>query len=286
MTASPALRDLAIGCVAISFAAIFFRLAGHVDPLLASALRLGIAAILLSPAIARARRAGRVDGRVLRFAALGGVLYALHFGTWVASLSRTTVAASVTLVTASPIFLAIVAAMRGQDRPSRSLVGAIALTTVGVAIIGSADARFDPVALEGDLLALVGAVAMGGYLLVARELGDALDAAAFSGTCAAIGAAVLFAGWALGGSFAELGAIGELGWLWIALAALIPQAIGHTLLTRALHRATPTVVGLATCSEPVLSTLLAIVLLHETPPAIVALGCAVTLAGVLLGSRA
>lgn len=282
---SPTLRDLAIGCVAISWAAIFFRLADGVDPLLASALRLGLAALLLSPAIVRARRGGRLGPRALRAAAIGGALYAIHFGTWVASLGMTTVAASVTLVTASPIFLALVGALRRRDAPGRAQLAAIAITTLGVVIIGGSDARLDADALAGDALALVGAVAMGGYLLVARELGDELEPIAFSGTCAAIGSAILGLATIGTGAIATVGSIAPLDLLWIALAALVPQVIGHSLLTRALRGASPTVVGLATCSEPVLSTLLAIPVLSETPPPIVVLGCAVTLGGVILGAR-
>ena len=72
---------------------------------------------------------------------------------------------------------------------------------------------------------------------------------------------------------------------WIALSALVPQVVGHTLLTFALRRATPTEVGLATAAEPVLSTLLAWLWLREVPTALVLGGCAVTLVGVLLGAR-
>ena len=41
--------DLVVGCFAIGWAAIFFRLADDASPLLASSLRLAIAALLLLP---------------------------------------------------------------------------------------------------------------------------------------------------------------------------------------------------------------------------------------------
>lgn len=280
--------DLIVGCIAIGWAAIFFRLAGDESPLLASSMRLAIAALVLAPFVVRAARAGKVGPRVRRAALLGGALYALHFGSWVASLQWTSVAASVTLVTATPLLLALIGSMRRRDRPTRREGIAIAITTVGVAIIGAADASTSTDALIGDALALVGAAGMALYLLVARELGEELDAVSFMGMSAGIGAVVLALAWALllplapsSGALPSMNAL-----LWIAMSALVPQLIGHTLLTRALHRATPTVVGLATCSEPVLSTLLAIPILGERPEPIVLLGCAVTLAGVLGGVRA
>ena len=162
------------------------------------------------------------------------------------------------------------------------------ITTIGVVIIGAADAAASTGALIGDALALLGAIGMALYLLVARELGEELDAVSFMGMSAAIGAVVLAIAWAVLLPFvpsaSALPPLHALGW--IAMSALVPQLVGHTLLTRALRRATPTVVGLATCSEPVLSTLLAIPILGERPEPFVLAGCAVTLAGVLGGVRA
>lgn len=276
--------DLALGCFAIGWAAIFFRLAGDASPLFASALRLAIAALLLAPVVARAARAGRIGPRVRRAAAIGGALYALHFGSWVASLQYTSVASSVTLVTATPLLLAGIGMVRRRDRPSARQGIGIAIATCGVAIIGASDAGGGGGALFGDLLALVGAVAMALYLLVARELGEALDPAAFAGMAAGVGAIVLAIASGIAAPLGMAIAVPGAGALfWIAMSALVPQLVGHTLLTRALRRATPTVVGLATCSEPVLSTLLAVPILGERPGAAVLFGCAVTIAGVLTG---
>ncbi|AKF11202.1 DMT family transporter [Sandaracinus amylolyticus] len=279
--------DLAVGAFAIAWAAIFLRLAGDVDPLVSSALRLGIAAVLLAPWAVRAARAGTLDRQVRRSAAIAGLLYAVHFGTWVASLALTSVAASVTLVTATPLLLAIIGVLRGRDRPTRDHGWAIAITTIGVVMIGGADASLSRDALIGDVLALVGALAMALYLLVARELGERLEPLAFSSVAAGVGALALglvcAAETALGVDVLAHLDGAALGW--IALSALVPQVVGHTLLTRALRRATPTMVGLATCAEPVLSTLLAVPILAEVPTPLVIAGCVVTIAGVMVGMR-
>lgn len=274
------LFELAVGATAISFAAIFFRLALPTDPLLASALRLGLAALCLA-AWRKLRPGPPPSARLARAGVIGGLLYALHFGTWVASLSLTSVAASVTLVTATPLLLAIVAFVLGKDRPTRVQVVAILVAVLGVVLIGGTD--FGAGQLLGDALALAGAVAMAGYLWLARSLGDELDSIGLSLRAAAWGS--LFLGLAHLSTrlvhpleFPSASALG-----WIALAALLPQLIGHTLLTSALRRATPTEVGLATAAEPVLSTLLAWVWLNELPTPVVLLGCGVALIGVVVG---
>jgi drug/metabolite transporter (DMT)-like permease len=69
--------------------------------------------------------------------------------------------------------------------------------------------------------------------------------------------------------------------VYVALAALVPQLVGHTLLTWSLRHTRPTVVGIATVGEPVGSTLLGFVWLHERVDPMVLVGCAVTLAAVV-----
>jgi drug/metabolite transporter (DMT)-like permease len=173
---------------------------------------------------------------------------------------------------------------RGRAARARREVVGIAITTVGVLAIGASDASFSGDALLGDALALAGAIAMALYLLVARELGDALAPFSFSALAAGIGALALapaIAISALLGREIVMPDASALGW--IALSALLPQVVGHSLLTRALRTATPTAVGLATCSEPVLSSVLAALLLSEVPAGAVIIGCVITLAGVLIG---
>lgn len=305
---------LAGAATAISFAAIFFRLAAPTHPLVAAGVRLVIAAALLAPLTIRARRRGALPGPVLRAAVAAGLLYGVHFGAWVASLGLTSVAASVTIVTATPLLLAAAALVTGRDRPDRSLWGALALGVGGVAIIGGSHAGGGD-ALAGDALAGLGAAAMAGYLLLVRRLSHAVEPAPVSrhlqaaaasprapshrsGMEGARGLEVLpFAGVATAvGGCALLATAGALGISpippsasaagWLLAAALVPQLIGHTLLTWALRWATPTAVGISTLGEPVGATLLGWAWLAEIPAPVVLLGCAVTLSGVVLAARA
>lgn len=278
MTRSPRRRALALvalGVVAISFAAIFFRETAPTHPLVAAGGRLVLAALLLAPWTLRGWR--RMSPKVRRGALLGGVFYALHFGTWVSSLSLTSVAASVTLVTATPLLLALFAFATGRDRPSRRQWFAIALGLLGVLAI--AHEAPSEGALLGDLLAFAGAAAMAGYLLVVRSLGR-IDPFAFTGVACAVGGALLLGAAPLAGV-----AITIPTWeaaAFVALAALVPQLIGHTSLTFALRHVTPTTIGLATVFEPVGSTLLGWVWLREVPGAWTLGGCAIVLVAVAL----
>ncbi len=279
----PVALALTLAVVAISLAAVFFRLAAPTHPLLIAGGRLLIAAVLLAPLTLRAWRGGRLPAPVLRAGLAGGVCYAIHFGSFVASLSYTTVAASVTIVTATPLLLATWGLVRRKDPPTRALWLAIGLALTGVMLIGGADLGSSSQALWGDLLALAGASSIAAYFLIVRDLGGDLDAVAFGGLCCAVGAPLLLGTSLVAGVPFEVGEMSDL--LWIGAAALIPQLLGHTLITWSLRHTTPTVVGLATVGEPVGSTLLAWLVLGELPTHTVALGCVVVLVAVTVALR-
>ena len=215
---------------------------------------------------------------MVRLAILAGLFYGVHFGSWVWSLELTTVAASVTLVTATPLLLGVWALLSKRDRPNRRLWLAIGLATVGVATIGGSDWRFSSTALLGDGLALLGAAAMAGYLLVGRRLGENLDVWVFSAIATGVGGVtLLMVAVSLGQSPLPV-SWAALGFLF--LAAALPQLVGHTLLTCSLRHTEPSVVGMATVGEPVGATFLAWVWLGERFSTWVGVGCLITLAAV------
>jgi len=274
---------LAVAIASISFAAIFFRLASPTHPLVVAATRLALAALVLAIPSARASIRGRVSRRTLLAGVACGIFYAAHFGTWVTSLTLTSVASSVTLVTATPLLLALISIATGRDRPERRHWIAIGLATIGLGLIGGADLSLSSDALVGDALAFTGAIAMAFYLLVARSLGEDLDVLVLSGIATAVGALTLFLAALIGGvpiAFASMESLG-----WIAMAALVPQLVGHTLLTWSLRHASPTAVGIATVGEPVGSGVLAWIWLGERVTPAVASGCAITLTAVLFSLR-
>ena len=268
--------------VALSFAAPLFRLASPTHPLVAAGWRLAMAAALLSPFLVDALRRGRFPAAHARGAALAGVFYGVHFGAWVSSLTLTTVAASVTLVTCTPLLLALLGAVTGRDRPTRRFWGALIFSTLGLAVIGGADlgAVGAPGALLGDALALLGAFSIAGYFLTARRLGPSLDVTAFSAVAVGVGAALLLgAGWL---SRVEMTPASGQAWLALLACALVPQLIGHSLLTWALRHTGPAWVAMATVGEPVGATLLTWWWLRESPTLSTLVGCTLTLAGVLV----
>lgn len=275
---------LAVAIASISFAAIFFEKASPSHPLIVAGTRLAIAALVLAVPLFRALRSGTLSPRVLKVGVACGVLYGVHFGTWVTSLTMTSVASSVTLVTATPLLLAVLAVLSGRDEPERRHWVSIGLAVVGLGLIGWADFSSSTDALMGDALALAGAIAMAFYLQLVRGLGPTLDVLAFGGLATAVGALALFGAALVASVPIELASSESL--VWVALAALVPQLVGHNLLTWALRHTTPTVVGISTIGEPVGATLLAWIWLGEGVSGLVAIGCVITLGAVVVALMA
>ncbi|MFH1533160.1 MAG: DMT family transporter [Pseudomonadota bacterium] len=269
---------LFVAVLAISFAASFFRKAMPTHPLIMAGLRLTVAAACLAPFTIRGLLRGTLRGRALRGGLLAGVLYGIHFGAWVTSLTLTSLAASVTLVTTTPLLLGIVGWLTGRDRPDRRLWVGLAVAASGLALIGGTDLARGLDNLTGDGAALLGMAAIAGYFLVGRSLGDRFDLLAFSGLACAVGAAALLCTALLAG-IPLAPASGE-AMLWISLSALLPQLIGHNLLTWALRHATPSQVAMAVVGEPVGATLIGWLWLGERVGGVEALGCGLTLVAV------
>jgi drug/metabolite transporter (DMT)-like permease len=268
---------MAVGIAAISFSPILVRVAAL--PALALAFwRCAAGAALLAPFVRRARL-GR--GEAARLLAAGAFL-AVHFGLWNASLALTSVAASTTLVSCSPLFVGLGGRLLGEPPSRRAWLG-IALAVAGAAVIGLGDAARIDVgsrALLGDALAFAGSAAMAGYLLLGRAARRRLPVATYAASVYGVAAAVLLPACLLTGSV--LG--GYRAGSWLALAAVVagPQLLGHTVFNGLLARVSATVVAVAILAEPVGATVLAFLLLHELPAAAFFLGAPLVLAGVWL----
>jgi drug/metabolite transporter (DMT)-like permease len=268
---------------AVSLAASLFKQAAPTHPLAMAGIRLLIAGVLLSPWAVLAWRQGTLRGPMLVWAALAGVAYGVHFGAWVSSLTLTSVAASVTLVTITPVILACLGLITGKDRPTRRLWFAMGLAALGVALIGSQHSLSQPGALLGDALAVVGAVAIAAYFVISRNAGQHLPVWAYQSVACLVGAVLLLATGAAAGI--ELRPASTTSLTFILLSALIPQLIGHSLLTWALRHATPTQVSMAVVGEPAGATIIAWLWLGDTVAPVIAVGCGITLAAVVVASR-
>jgi drug/metabolite transporter (DMT)-like permease len=285
---------LVAGILAVSAASIFVRFAQReADSLVIAAGRLALATLALAPlALARHREALRALTRHDLALALGaGVLLAIHFASWIASLAMTTVLLSVVLVTTTPLWVALLSPFVLHERLARGAALGLLLAVAGGALMAlggrperATDAGAAANAWRGGALALLGALAMAGYLLVGRRLRARMALVPYVFVVYGAAAIVLAAAVAVTGR--RVTGLDASTWGWIALLALVPQLIGHTTFNWALRHLRATPVAVVLFGEPVGAAVLAWFVLGETPAAFRIAGALVVLAGVFLAARA
>ena len=286
---------LLIGLAAVAHGAIFARLA-DADPIVISAFRTGVAALIILPVgLVTGWTAIRAGGAmVLVRAIVGGGFLALHFATWIASLDHTSIANSVILVTMSPVWLALHAVLVQREPVGRAVVLCVALSLVGSAIVGlygTGEGGTGEGAAEsglfGDGLALLGGICMAGYLLTGQRAmvtgrSHRVPLLAYLGLCYT--AAALFLWTAVLVLGLQIGGLSETTYLAMIGAGLVSQVIGHSTYNWALKRFSPRFVAVCLLGEPVLSTLLGLAYFGEQVNPMVIFGGAFILAAVYIGA--
>jgi drug/metabolite transporter (DMT)-like permease len=284
MPAAPARRipiALVFAIGAISMGAPFVRWAQPAPAIAIAALRVTFASLLLLAVGWRDLASlARIAPRDRPLIGAAGVFLAIHFGAWTVSLALTSTAASTALVSTNPIFAALFGTLLG-DRVRRRESFGIAIATAGCAVLAGGDWSTGGHALLGDGLAVVGAAAGAGYLVVGRRLRSALPLLPYLGTVNAVAAIVLVVATVAVG--APIAALPAQSYVACAGAAVVASFIGHSLLNAAV-RTTPThLVALALLGEPVGSSLITWAVFGEQPPIHAAIGGAIILAGIAIG---
>jgi drug/metabolite transporter (DMT)-like permease len=212
--------------------------------------------------------------------AVAGILLGLHFWAWIASLRYTSVASSVVLVSLRPIFAWAMAAVWLGEVPGVRERWGIVVAVLGAMLIGAADARASRGALAGDLLALGGALAVAGYVVIGRRVRRALGVWSYVSVVYAVAAAALAL--AALGRGTPLAGFGARDWTVIGAMAAGPMLVGHTGMNYALKQLSASTVNVAALGEPVGASVIAwlVPAIHEVPAPSVGIGAVLVLAGI------
>lgn len=282
---------LLLGICSVSTASIFIRLAldaagtrGVGFSLVLAASRLGLAALVLVPAW-RGLQIHPAAWQSWRYSIAAGLFLGLHFATWITSLSYTSIAASATLVTTNPVWVALFSWVWFHERPTLKTAIGIVITLAGGILVALGGNTSSPGSnpLLGDFLALVGSWAVSLYLLLGREAQrQGLSISNHIVLTYSTAAIVLLPTPLLFG--AKYTGYAPAVYLWIALMALFPQLLGHTSFNWAVRWVSPTLVTLTILAEPVGSSILSFLVFQENPGPTVILGAAVILAGVTIAA--
>jgi drug/metabolite transporter (DMT)-like permease len=297
----PPLLVISFGILAVSTASIFIRYAQIYAPsLVIAAYRLAIATVILAPvAYFRHRSELRLRKRwEIVLALLSGLCLALHFAAWITSLEYTTVTSSVVLVATTPLWVALLSPITLKEPLTRLIWIGMVLVVLGSIVVGLSDTctliagkiacpTFQDLvtgeAFLGDLLALIGAWMAAGYVLIGRRLRTQISLVPYIFLVYGVAAGFLIIIMLLVG-YSPWGYPPQL-YFWVMLLAIVPQLLGHSTFNWALGFLPAAYVAITLMGEPIGSTVLAYIILKETPTVVKMFGAILILAGIYVASR-
>ncbi len=254
---------IAIGVISVSSSAILVKLAAGVPAGIIANYRLLLAVLIMAPIVLLKYRH---ELKIIKrkdwiLTSLAGVFLAFHFILWFESLNYTSVASSVVLVTLQPIFAFLGTFLIFGERFSLGAVISMFIALTGSFIISWGDFQLGGMAFYGDILALLGAVAITGYFLLGQQLRRSLSLMTYTfivyGTSSIT---LIIYNLILSNDFTGYT---KNHWLIFLALAIFPTFLGHTLFNWALKWVSVSRISMAIVFEPIGASILAYFILGE-----------------------
>jgi drug/metabolite transporter (DMT)-like permease len=281
---------LFISIVSVSFASIFIVSIQNNVPSLSIALyRLLFTTLLLLPFVLLNKKTRDELGNLSRSTLLImvgiGLVLAAHFALWITSLGLTSVASSVILVTAHPVLVGPISHFFLKERLSYINSIGITISVVGVVILVFGNYGLSAMTLEGNILAMLGGIAAGIYILGGRKIRKTVSVGSYAfvvygvGTIALLFICLFFKAPVYGFSLESYGII--------LLMAVVAGIFGHTLYNWTLEHVRASLASVSLLGEPIGSTLLAFAIpgISQIPSQYTILGGGIILVGIYLTAR-
>lgn len=262
-----------------STAALFVLWAAPLSPYEITVGRLSVAAVFVV-------LLGRLDGQPLlpartdlpRFAGIG-LITALHFVTYIASLNFTTIAHALAITNTAPVFVTLFSSWFLHEPIARRKWLGVLVTITGIGVLAGFEPRWSDRMLIGDVLALMAGITYALYSVAGRSQRGRYGLLTYAGTV--YGMAAL---WALPAALLNITPAGynAVSLLALLAAGLVPLGMGHTLYNAALRRMHATTANLITTQEVTGGILLGALFLRQIPTANEVIGALIALLGIVL----
>ncbi len=214
---------------------------------------------------------------------VGNTVYQLLF---VLGMSHTSAANSGMLAAVTPVLVALLGAVLGVDKLSRTVLAGLVFAVTGMVLIVSV--RGPEMTAEtrlGDLLILGGSMCWALYTVGIRTVGPDVSALRITALTMLTGAP----GLALMGlpDILRMDAAGvaPMAWAGVVYSALVPLVLAYFLWNRMVQAVGSSRTSLYNCGIPIVAALTAWAVRGEQPTALQAAGAALIVMGVLISRR-
>jgi drug/metabolite transporter (DMT)-like permease len=238
--------------------------------------RLWVGVVISFAAIVVTRR--RFSYEALRTCALGGLLFAADLGLGFTAVKRTTIADVALISALAPVAIMLVSAYRLHEHVSLRSWVLVAVSFVGVVVVALASAGRPSWSLGGDLLAAASIATWSSYWFFSRRVRDRIDPIIYF-ACVQLVAALAMTPFAI--AVDGVTGIASRDVLSFATVALLPGFVGHTLVIWSHRHVASWLSALITQVSPVITALLAWVVLAERIAPLAAVGGALTVGATM-----
>ena len=270
-----------LGAACISFSGIFYRFA-EVSPSTGTFYRaiFGLP-ILVAVAVAERRRYGPLPPDAIRLAAIAGLFFAGDLMFWHHAIQAVGAGLATVLGNLQVIVVGFVAWLVLGERPSRSTLLALPIVLLGVVLISGVvgSGAYGAAPAIGVILGVCTALFYAGYLLVIRRGGRDPRRPAGPVAVATIVVALVSASAGLVVGDLDL-APGPESLFWLALLGVTSQSAGYLLISISLPRLPAVTTSIILLVQPVMTVVLSMLLLRETPSPTQLLGVTLVIGGI------
>ncbi len=273
-----------LGVIFVSFSSIIAK-SSSAPSLIISTYRMGFTVLLLLPSVLSKNldEIKKIDRKTFGICIISGIFLAFHFATWIESLKHTSVASSTVLVNTHPVFIVLASFFILKERVSKETLIAIGIALTGSMIISTGDSSLGSNILYGDMLAILGALFVAGYMMIGGIIRQKLSVTAYtfivytSCTITLILLSLLTKTPLYPYPAPEL--------LRFFMLAIFCTIMGHSLFNWALEYVKPTFISTAVLGEPVFATIWAILFFNEIPRPWQIVGSLIILYGIYRYTR-
>ena len=283
-----------LGILGVSCSSIFIRFT-DAPAMVVVFFRMAFAAVPLA-VLVLSRRELREELKDLGIrpilgALLSGVFLAMHLTAYVESVHLTTITSATLLVDTEVLFVALVSVLLFREKISRPGMIGILLALAGSVMLSAGDLLPGQAKglivmenagphIRGDLFALLGAVFLAVYTLLGSRLRKSFSTIsytflAYAGAsvvllCACLVTSVPLTGWSTDDYFYSF------------LMTVFCTYLGHTIFNWGLRYLPAPFISTCRLGEPVVATILAVVVFGEVPGAHQIIGGVIVLAGLYI----
>ncbi len=273
-----------LGVLGVSLSSILVKFSTAPSMILAF-YRMGISTLLLCPVVWANERNTL---RLLKIKAVipcmvSGIFLAFHFTLYFESVKFTSIASSTVLVDIEVFFVVIIAAYLYKEKLSKQGIIGILITFTGSVIVALGDKSSGSNMIYGDMLAILGAMAMSVYTLIGKGQRKHLSTIMytfivyFSATVTLVVVALITNTKMFGYSKENL-------WIGLGLAVFC-TLLGHSVFSWGLRYVKAAFISTVKLLEPVFATILAFFLFGQIPNWFEVIGGTVIISGLCLLGR-